>query len=156
MKDQPQAATIAEYIAGCPAKVRPILKKIRGIVADAAPKADERISYGMPAFSQDGMLIYFAAFRQHIGIYPPVRGDAKLNKELAPYRGDGGNLKFPLDEPMPYPLIKRLVKARLAEHRERLDAKRAAKKASRKTAKRVVKKKAGQKKSSKKKSAKRR
>jgi uncharacterized protein YdhG (YjbR/CyaY superfamily) len=130
MKSQPKAATIAEYIAACPTKVRPILQKIRGIIAAAAPDAVERISYGMPAFSQDGMLIYFAAFKEHIGIYPPVRGDAKLAKDLAPYRGPGGNLKFPLGEPMPYPLLKRVVKARVAEHREHVDAKRAAKKAS--------------------------
>jgi uncharacterized protein YdhG (YjbR/CyaY superfamily) len=134
MKDQPQATTIAEYIAACPLRVRPILEKIRGIVAAAAPEAAERISYGMPAFSQDGMLIYFAAFKQHIGLYPPVKGDAKLNKDLGPYRGEKGNLKFPLDKPMPYPLIKRVVKARLAEHLDHRAAKQAAKKVGKKSA----------------------
>lgn len=141
MKDQPRATTIAEYIAACPPPVRPILEKIRGLVAAVAPEAVERISYGMPAFSQNGMLIYFAAFKQHIGVYPPVRGDEKLNKDLATYRGEKGNLKFPLNQPMPYPLIKRVIKARLAEHREQLDAKRAAKKASTETTKKAVKKK---------------
>jgi len=140
MKDQPQATTIAEYIAACPPPVRPILEKIRGIVSAAAPAAVEQISYGMPAFSQDGMIIYFAAFQQHIGIYPPVRGDAKLNKDLATYRGEKGNLKFPLDKPMPYPLIKRVVKARLAEHRDVRAAKQAAKKAKQGTTKNAVKK----------------
>jgi uncharacterized protein YdhG (YjbR/CyaY superfamily) len=140
MKDQPQATTIAEYIAASPAQVRPILEKIRGIVAAAAPDAAERISYGMPAFAQDGMLIYFAAFKQHIGIYPPVKGDAKLNKELTPYRGEKGNLKFPLDKPMPYPLITRVVKARLAEHFEQRAAKRAAKSSGKKATKASTKK----------------
>jgi uncharacterized protein YdhG (YjbR/CyaY superfamily) len=140
MKSQPKATTIAEYISACPPKVRPILQKIRGLVAAAAPDAVERISYGMPAFSENGMLIYFAAFKQHIGVYPPVRGDARLEKDLAPYRGPGGNLKFPLDEPMPYPLIKRVVKARLAEHREHVDAKRAAKTASKAPTKNAAKK----------------
>lgn len=140
MKSQPQASTIAEYIAACPAAVRPILQKIRGLVAVAAPNAVERISYGMPAFAQNGMLIYFAAFKQHIGVYPPVRGDAKLDKDLEPYRGPGGNLKFPLDEPMPYPLIKRVVKARLAEHLERKSAKKSAKKPSAGTTNKAAKK----------------
>jgi uncharacterized protein YdhG (YjbR/CyaY superfamily) len=142
MNDQPQATTIAAYIAASPPKVRPILEKIRGIVAAAAPKSVERISYGMPAFSQDGMLIYFAAFKQHIGIYPPVRGDEKLSQDLAPYRGEKGNLKFPLDKPMPYSLIKRVVKARLAEHLERRAAKQTAKKSATKAEKNVVAKKA--------------
>lgn len=72
----------------------------------------------MPAFFQDGVLIYFASFKSHIGVYPPVKGDAKLLKSLARYRGPKGNLRFPLDEPIPFDLISRIVKARLEERQE--------------------------------------
>ena len=116
--------TIDDYIAEFPAEVQSILKKIRSTIRKAAPKAEEKISYRIPAFAMDGDLIYFAAFKKHIGIFPPVRGDGKLNKSLARYRGEKGNLKFPLDEPMPYPLIGRVVKFRLKEHAEKLRAKR--------------------------------
>ncbi len=107
--------TIDGYIAAFPPDVRSLLKKIRVTIKRAAPRAEERISYRMPAFFQSGVLIYFAAFKNHIGIYPPVRGDEKLNRELAPYRGPKGNLKFPLDEPIPYWLIGRIVKWRVKE-----------------------------------------
>ena len=86
------------------------------IVAEVAPDAEERISYRMPAFWQQGFLIYFAAFKSHIGIYPPFSGDAKLEGALARYRGPKGNLKFPLDEPVPYQLIRRLVKRKLEQN----------------------------------------
>jgi len=122
------SATIDEYIAACSAAVRPILKKIRATVRKAAPQATEKISYRMPAFFQDGVLIYFAAFNHHIGLYPPVKGDEKLIKDVAPYRGPKGNLKLPLDEPIPYGLIGRIVKARLNEHRARSVSKRGARK----------------------------
>ena len=117
-------ATIDEYIATFPPDVQAILEKIRSTVRDAAPQAAEKISYKMPAFALDGDLIYFAAFKKHIGVYPPVRGDAKLNKELARYRGEKGNLKFPLDEPIPYELITRVVKSRVKEHGARTRSQR--------------------------------
>jgi uncharacterized protein YdhG (YjbR/CyaY superfamily) len=119
--------SIDSYIAGFPSKVQSILKKIRSTVRKAAPDAKEKISYRMPAFFQDGVLIYFAGFKNHIGVFPPVRGDAKLMKDLAPYRGPKGNLKFPLDEPMPYDLIRRIVMSRLKEREEKVGAKRAKK-----------------------------
>lgn len=108
--------TIDEYIARCPDEVQVILEKIRAIVAAVAPDAQERISYRMPAFWQQGILIYFAAFKSHIGIYPPFSGDAKLERALARYRGPKGNLKFPLDEPVPYQLIRRLVRRKLEQN----------------------------------------
>jgi uncharacterized protein YdhG (YjbR/CyaY superfamily) len=93
--------------------VRRILKKIRATVRKAAPDAEETISYRMPAFKQKKkVLIYFAAFKNHIGIFPPVKGDARLQKAVAPYAGPKGNLKFPLDEPVPYELIERIVRSR--------------------------------------------
>jgi len=108
--------TIDEYIARCPDEVQVILEKIRAIVAAVAPDAQERISYRMPAFWQQGILIYFAAFKSHIGIYPPFSGDAKLEGALARYRGPKGNLKLPLDEPIPYELIRRLVRRKLQQN----------------------------------------
>lgn len=108
--------TIDEYIARCPDEVQLILEKIRAIVVTVAPDAQERISYRMPAFWQQGILIYFAAFKSHIGIYPPFSGDAELEQALARYRGPKGNLKFPLDEPIPYQLIRRLVRRKLEQN----------------------------------------
>jgi uncharacterized protein YdhG (YjbR/CyaY superfamily) len=114
--------TIDEYIAAFPPPVRTILRKIRATIADAAPDAVERISYRMPAFAQDGILIYFAAFKAHIGIYPPVSGDARLEKAVAPYAGPKGNLRFPLDQPIPYDLIRRITAFRVRQNQARADA----------------------------------
>jgi uncharacterized protein YdhG (YjbR/CyaY superfamily) len=107
------AAPVDAYIAGSDARVRPILKKIRAIVREEAPEAEEKISYRMPAFFLGGAVVYYAPFKHHIGMFPPVKGDLSLNKALARYQGEKGNLRFPLDEPMPYPLIRRVVQARL-------------------------------------------
>jgi uncharacterized protein YdhG (YjbR/CyaY superfamily) len=117
MNKQSAPRTIDDYIAAFPPDVQSILNTIRLTVREAAPEAEERISYRMPAFFQDGVLIYFAAFKKHIGIYPPVGGDAALDKKLARYRGEKGNLQFPLDEPIPYDLIRRIVKLKLKEQR---------------------------------------
>lgn len=119
MDDRSPPATIDEYIAACSPAVRPILKKIRATVRKAAPQATEKISYRMPAFVQNGVLIYFAAFNHHIGLFPPVTGDEKLMKDVERYRGPKGNLKLPLDEPIPYGLVGRIVKARVEQHRGR-------------------------------------
>ncbi len=110
------AASIDDYIASCPPEVQPILRKIRGTIRRAAPDAEEIISYRMPAFRQGGILVYFAAFRNHIGLFPPVRGDAAIEKAIARWAGPKGNLKFPLDEPIPYPLIARIVKLRVKQN----------------------------------------
>lgn len=119
------ARNIDEYIAAFSPKVQSILEKIRATIKKAAPEAEEKVSYQMPAFTLDGGdLIYFAAFKKHIGIYPPVKGDQKLSKETARYRGEKGNLKFPLDEPIPYALIGRVAAFRVKEHLARRAAKR--------------------------------
>jgi uncharacterized protein YdhG (YjbR/CyaY superfamily) len=115
---------IDDYIAGCPRTVQPILRKIRAIVREEAPGATEKISYRMPAFFLDGALIYYAPFTHHVGIYPPVKGDPQLNKALARHRGEKGNLKFALDEPMPYELIRQVVRCRLSESQARAASKR--------------------------------
>lgn len=70
----------------------------------------------MPAFTQNGIVVYFAAFKKHIGLYPPVRGDARLEKAISTYAGDKGNLRFPLDQPIPYGLIERIVKHRVKQN----------------------------------------
>ena len=112
--------TVPEYIAGFPADVQTILRKIRATIRKAAPKAVESISYGVPTYKMDGPLIYFAAFKNHVGVYPvtaPVR--AKF-KELSQYAGGKGTAKFPLDEPIPYPLITKIVKFKLNERRKKV------------------------------------
>ena len=108
-------ANINEYIAASPAVSRPILRKIRSTIRSVAPDAQEVISYRMPAFKQHGILLYFAAFKSHIGLFPPIKGDAALKKAMARYAGPKGNLKFPLDQPIPYGLIKRIARLRVKQ-----------------------------------------
>jgi len=112
MKRSSAPSTVDEYIATFPKDVRAILRKVRAAVRAAAPSAREVISYRIPALKQNGTLIYFAAFKHHIGFFPPIKGDAKLEKAAARYAGPKGNLRFPLDEPIPYDLIERLTRLR--------------------------------------------
>lgn len=116
--------SIDEYIATAPSEVRPILKKIRMTISAAAPGAQEVISYRMPAFRLHGILVYFAAFKAHIGLYPPVSADASLKKALSRYSGPKGNLKFPIDRPIPYALIKRIVLVRVKQDLSRAELRR--------------------------------
>lgn len=118
-----QPRDIDEYIAAAAPAAQPILREIRRVVRAAAPKADECISYRMPAFKQGGVLIYFAAFTHHIGVFPPVSGDATLEKAVAPYAGPKGNLRLPMDRPIPYTLIRKIVKLRLQQNAARAAAK---------------------------------
>jgi uncharacterized protein YdhG (YjbR/CyaY superfamily) len=113
---QPAPRSIDEYIASFSPEVQAILERIRVTIRQAAPDAQETISYKMPAFTLDGILVYFAAFKKHIGFYPPVRGDAELRKVVSVGAGEKGNLRFPLDEPIPYGLIKRIVKLRMKQN----------------------------------------
>jgi uncharacterized protein YdhG (YjbR/CyaY superfamily) len=116
--------SIDEYIAAFPSEVQAILEKVRSTIRGAAPDAQEVISYRIPAFKQNGILVYFAAFKQHIGLYPPVSGDAGIEQEIAPYAGEKGNLKFPLDQPIPYDLIERIVKLRVKQDSAKAAARR--------------------------------
>jgi uncharacterized protein YdhG (YjbR/CyaY superfamily) len=109
MEKQSTFTTIDGYLASLPHDSRLIIEEIRRIVKASVPAAAETISYRLPAFKLDEVFIYFAAFRKHIGIYPPVKGDTNLQKDLLRYRGEKGNLKFPLDEPIPYDLIGRVA-----------------------------------------------
>lgn len=115
MAKQTKPQSIDEYISAAPRECQPILEKIRKTIRQAAPRAEETISYGMPALKQQSILIYFATFKKHIGVYPPVRSDEKLMRALAPYTGVKGNLQFPLKERIPFGLIRRVVKNRLLE-----------------------------------------
>lgn len=124
MNDRLKPKDIDEYIAAFPPEVQSILEKIRLTIREAIPDAEEKISYQIPAFTLNGDLIYFAAFKKHIGIYPPVNGDEQLRQEIARYRGEKGNLKFPLDEPIPYELISRIAKFRAREHLAEVASKR--------------------------------
>ena len=110
-------ANIDKYIADFPRDVREVLQKIRMTIKRAAPKAEETISYKMPTFNLHGQyLIYFAAYKKHIGLYPVPSGDAEFNKEVSKYQSGKGTLQFPLDQPIPYKLITKIVKARAKEN----------------------------------------
>jgi uncharacterized protein YdhG (YjbR/CyaY superfamily) len=119
-----KAKDIDGYISQFPDDVQAILEKVRTTISSAAPEAKETISYLMPAFKLHGMLVYFAAWKNHIGLYPPISGDKTLEKAVARYAGPKGNLQFPLDEPIPYDLIKRIVKLRVKQDLARDAAKR--------------------------------
>jgi uncharacterized protein YdhG (YjbR/CyaY superfamily) len=101
---------VGSYIAAFPKNVQVLLSKVRRAIRAAAPKASEVISYRMPAYKQHGMLVYFAGFKGHVGLYPPVRGNAALQKAVGKYAGPKGNLKFPYDQPLPLALIARIVR----------------------------------------------
>ena len=119
---------IDSYLAQFPADVQAILEKVRATIRHAAPQAKETISYMMPALKQHGILVYFAAWEKHIGMYPPISGNKTLEKAIARYAGPKGNLQFPLDEPIPYDLIERIVKLRVKQDTAKAAAKRAKRK----------------------------
>ena len=124
-------ATIDEYIAAFPADVRALLEKVRATIRAEAPEAQEAISYQIPTFKQDGNLVHFAGFKNHIGLYPAPRGTEAFRKELEAYDGGKGTVKFPLDRPIPLDLIRRIVRLRIEENARAADGKAATKRASR-------------------------
>lgn len=105
-----------EYIATFPANIQKILQELRATIKAAAPQAEEKISYQMPAFAQNGILVYFAALKNHIGFYPTSSGILAFKEELSAYESSKGAVRFPLDKPLPLELITRMVKFRLAEN----------------------------------------
>lgn len=117
-------ASVDAYIAGFEPEVRAILRKIRATIRKAAPGAEERVSWGMPAYAKDGMLVFFAAFERHLSFFPGPEGIEKFKKELAPYGTSKGTVRFPLGTPVPYGLIGRIVKFRVKENKARAAAKR--------------------------------
>ena len=110
---------IDDYIAGFPQEVQQKLEKIRETIRDAAPDAVEKISYQMPTFALEGNLVHFAAFKHHIGFYPAPRGIEAFQEELSAYEGGKGSVQFPLDEPIPYDLISRIVAFRVKDNLEK-------------------------------------
>jgi uncharacterized protein YdhG (YjbR/CyaY superfamily) len=116
---KPSAATVPttidEYISAFSPEVQSILQRVRRVAREAAPEAQEVISYRMPALKQGETLVFFAAFKSHIGLYPPVSGDPAIEKAIAPYAGEKGNLRFPYDKPIPYELIARITAFRLKQ-----------------------------------------
>lgn len=113
--------TIDEYIAQFPPEVQENLQQLRSVIQEAAPEATEKISYQMPAFYLKGSLVYFAAFKHHIGFYPAPRGIEAFKEELSQYKGAKGSVQFPLNKPLPLDLISRIVKFRVAENMKKAE-----------------------------------
>jgi uncharacterized protein YdhG (YjbR/CyaY superfamily) len=118
-----QFSNIDEYIALFPEEIQEILIKIRQVIKENAPEASEKISYQMPTFYLNGNLIHFAAFKHHIGLYPTPTGIDAFKEELSKYKGAKGSVQFPLDQPIPYDLIKRIVLYRVAESMKKAETK---------------------------------
>lgn len=116
--------SIDEYIDSFPPDVRQILQELRQTIKEAAPQAQETISYRMPTFTLHGNLVHFAAFSKHIGFYPTPSGIEAFNEELSRYKRAKGSVQFPMDEPLPLSLIRRIVEYRVRENLERHQAKR--------------------------------
>ena len=115
--------TIDAYIATFPPAVQIILQKIRAAIKKAAPLSEEAMKYGIPTFVQQGNLVHFAAYNNHIGFYPAPSAKEKFKKELAKYAGGKGTVQFPLDQPIPFDLIRRIVTFRVAENMKKVKAK---------------------------------
>lgn len=116
MSAENQFTSHEQYIADTPPDVRPILLKVQKLVETALPKAEHCISYNMPAYRVGKVFFHFATFKNHLGIYPPVREDATLIRELSRYRNEKGNLRFKYSEPIPYELIGRVAIALAKEY----------------------------------------
>jgi len=116
MRKKEVPASIDEYIAGFPKEVQKLLEQIRRTIRKAAPAAEETISYQMPAFKLKGALVYFAAYKNHIGMYPTASAIAKFKRELSGYEGARGTVRFPLDKPIPLGLIAKIAKFKVKEN----------------------------------------
>lgn len=114
-----QYADVGQYIATQPSEVRLILGQMRAIISGAAPDAEEVISYGMPAFKYYGMLVYYAVWKSHIGFYPSGSGISQFSGELDGFKTSKGAIQFPLGQPLPEALIKRIVQWRVAENQQK-------------------------------------
>jgi uncharacterized protein YdhG (YjbR/CyaY superfamily) len=108
--------SIDEYIASFPEAIQKLLQKVRAVIRETAPGAEEKISYQMPTFFLKGNLVHFAAFKNHIGFYPTPNGIEQFKDELAPYASAKGSARFPLNKPLPLELIRKIVKFRVAEN----------------------------------------
>jgi uncharacterized protein YdhG (YjbR/CyaY superfamily) len=121
---KPDIETVDDYIAGFPKNTRAKLESLRAAIRSAAPGVEERISYRMPAFALEGNLVYFAAFKDHIGFFPTSSGVEAFRKELAAYATSTGTVRFRLDRPLPLGLVKRIVRFRVEENSRKARPKR--------------------------------
>jgi uncharacterized protein YdhG (YjbR/CyaY superfamily) len=112
---------IDQYIATFPSNVQAVLENLREIIRNAAPEAEEVISYKMPAYKQNGMLVYFAGYKKHVGFYPTGSGIEAFKEEFTPYKWSKGAVQFPLDKPLPTELITRIVQFRIKYNMEHND-----------------------------------
>jgi uncharacterized protein YdhG (YjbR/CyaY superfamily) len=122
-KDQTRFSTIDEYIATFPPEVQKKLEELRGTIKACAPEAQEKISYQMPAFALKGILVYFAAHKNHIGFYPTSSGIRAFQHEIAQYGSSKGAVRFPFDRPLPLDLIRAIVRFRVAENQKKTESK---------------------------------
>lgn len=125
-----QFKTIDEYISTFPEDVQRILNELRQTIKEAAPEAEETINYQIPTFTLHGNLVHFAALKNHIGFYPTPSGMEAFKKELSGYKGAKGSVQFPIDQPLPLPLIRRIVEYRVKENLERKQKKKTSSKKS--------------------------
>lgn len=109
-------SSVDEYISQYPEDVQVILENIRALIKESAPEAVEKISYQMPGYFQNGGLVWFGAWKSHIGFYPNPSGTEQFKEELAAYKLTKGSVHFPLNKPMPYDLIKKIVEYRVEEN----------------------------------------
>ncbi|KYP12931.1 DUF1801 domain-containing protein [Flavihumibacter sp. CACIAM 22H1] len=116
--------TIDEYIESFPKEIQVLLNKMRTAIQKAAPKAEEAIKYGMPTYVQYGNLVHFAGCKTHIGFYPSPSGITNFEKELKGYKTSKGAIQFPLDQPIPLELVKKITSFRLKENKEKYEAKK--------------------------------
>jgi uncharacterized protein YdhG (YjbR/CyaY superfamily) len=121
--DQTAPQNIDEYIAGFPKDLQEILQKVRATIREAAPDAEETIKYQIPTFTLKGNLVHFGAYKKHIGFYPTPTGIEKFKNELSVYESSKGAVQFPLDKPIPFDLVTKIVKFRVKENLERAEAK---------------------------------
>jgi uncharacterized protein YdhG (YjbR/CyaY superfamily) len=112
------------YIASFPKETQKLLQQLRKAIQEAAPKAEEYIGYGMPAYKQNGPVVYFAGYEHHIGFYPTGSGIAAFTKEIEKYKSSKGAVQFPLDKPIPVTLIKKMVKFKIAENAAKAELKK--------------------------------
>lgn len=125
MKGKPDTALdVNGYIQQFPEEISEKLRLMRNLIRKAAPNAEEYISYGMPAYKLNGILVYFAAFKNHIGLYATPSGHSAFENELSKYKSGKGSVQFPHDQPLPQGLISKIVKFRVKENTERLNVKK--------------------------------
>jgi len=112
--------TVDEYIAKSSKNVRDVLQELKRVIKESAPEAEETISYDIPTFDLDGRhLVHFAAYKNHIGFYPTSSGVEAFKKELSPFKTSRGTVQFPLDKPIPFDLVKKIVKFRIEENKSK-------------------------------------